>query len=38
MDWTYREKDAEDGTAKKEETGKAHKEVRGCDDRGRGSG
>ena len=30
------EKDAEDGVARKEETGKAEKEVYGCGERGHG--
>ena len=32
----YWEKDAEDGVARKEETGKAKKEVYGCGERGHG--
>ena len=34
--WVYREKDAEDGVARIEETGKAKKEVYGCGERGHG--
>ena len=34
--WVYWEKDAEDGVARKEETGKAKKEVYGCGERGHG--
>ena len=36
--WVYWEKDAEDGVARKEETGKAKKEVYGCGERGHGWG
>ena len=36
--WVYCEKDAEDGTARKRETGKAKKEVYGCSERGHGRG
>ena len=35
-DGYYWEKDAEDGVARKEETGKAKKEVYGCGERGHG--
>ena len=34
--WVYWEKDAEDGVSRKEETGKAKKEVYGCGERGHG--
>ena len=36
--WVYWEKGAEDGVARKEETGKAKKEVYGCGERGHCSG
>ena len=36
--WVYWEKYAEDGVARKEETGKAKKEVYGCGERGHGLG
>ena len=36
--WVYWEKDAEDGLARKKETGKAKKEVYGCGERGHGWG
>ena len=32
--WVYWEKDAEDGVARKEETGKAKKDIYGCGERG----
>ena len=35
-DGCYRERDAEDGVARKEETGKAKKEVYGCGEKGHG--